>query len=82
MKAVYLEWEDSSSYTGNLWSRRERIIESTVSHCKTIGFILNETKESITVITSADGEKEGCVSGDMTIPKSAIKKRRVVTWKK
>ena len=52
--------------------------------CKTIGFVIREDKHKITVASSMDGQspKHRNVSGDMTIPRSAITKLRIVSWKK
>ena len=81
MKTVYLEWVDSKSFTGNVWVDTERVMKGGVlDRCKTIGFVLKEDANSITVVNSFDSLSE-CVSGDMTIPKCAIRKRRVVSWK-
>ena len=79
-KAVYVEWDDSSSCgSSGAWAhKRDAVIEKPI-RCKTVGFILDETDTHITLISTSDGENH--VSGDMTIPKSAIRKRRVVRWK-
>ena len=79
MKAVYVEWEDASSAFGDAWTPREDVIKRGVCKCKTIGFIIHEDKNSITVVASLHRSD---VAGDMNIPKSAIRKRRVVSWKK
>lgn len=82
MKTVYLEWVDSTSHSGNRWEDKERVIRhSGVSRCKTIGFVLKEDADQITIINSIDTKYDN-VSGDMTIPKCSIRKRRVVSWKK
>ena len=82
MKTVYLEWIDSTSITGNLWKTKELLLEKgEVDRCKTIGFIVKEDSESITIVNSFSCEQE-YVSGDVTIPKCSIRKRRVVSWKK
>ena len=80
-KATYIEWEDSISTTGNLWVERKHVERNQVDRCSTIGFVLKETKDLLTVVNSFDSQSN-CVSGDMTIPKCAIRKRRIVTWKK
>jgi len=84
LKAVYLEWYDSSSFragdSGGVWKSRADVSQAgEPCRCTTIGFILAEDEQSITIGGSYTG---GCVSGDMNIPKSAITKRRVVRWKK
>lgn len=82
MKTVYLEWVDSCSLTGNLWKSKDILLEaSEIDRCKTIGFVLKEDSESITIVNSFNSDFE-LVSGDVTIPKCAIRKRRVVSWKK
>ena len=82
MKTVYLEWIDATSHSGNRWVDRERIISASgVSLCKTIGFVLKEDADQITIITSIEAKYDS-VAGDITIPKCAIRKRRVVSWKK
>jgi len=79
-KAIYIEWEDSSAMAGRVWQEREQVSEQELCRCSTIGFVINETKDSITIAGSM--ESNDYVSGDMTIPKSAIRKRRIVSWKK
>lgn len=81
MKALYIEWIDSSSYTGNMWVPRDVVAGNNKPHkCKTIGFVLVEDEENVTLVGSFDSNNNG-VSGDITIPKCAITKRRIVTWK-
>jgi len=78
-KAIYVEWDDSSSWHSGPWChKRDASIDKPV-RCKTLGFILNETDTHITIVGSTDGDNY--ISGDMTIPKSSIRKRRVVRWK-
>jgi len=82
MKTVYLEWVDSTSWCGNAWKSKDTLLkESEVDRCKTIGFVLKEDAESITVVNSFNSDCE-LASGDVTIPKCAIRKRRIVRWKK
>ena len=81
IRATYIEWDDSVSTTGNVWVDRRQVEEMKIDRCTTIGFIIKETKELVTVVSSLDIQGDN-VSGDMTIPKSAIRKRRVVSWKK
>lgn len=81
MKAVYLEWIDSSSCSNGAWNHVDvvNLKDKEALVCITIGFILNETDTYITVYSTTDCGKY--VAGDMTIPKVAIRKRRVVSWK-
>ena len=79
-KVVYVEWDDSSSYVSTVWKSEEEVKKNPCCRCKTVGFIIDETKDSLTLAGSLDGGRY--VSGDMSIPKSAIRKRRIVSWKK
>ena len=82
MKAVYLEWLDSSSVTASAWVDERKVKNAELMLCKTIGFVLDETKEDIVIVNSFDGDKKfPYVSGDMRIPKCAIRKKRIVRWK-
>ena len=81
IRAAYIEWDDSVSTAGNAWVSRKRVEEMKIDRCTTIGFIVKETNDLVTVVNSFDIQGDN-VSGDMTIPKSAIRKRRVVSWKK
>ena len=80
MKALHLEWIDSSAMAGRVWQDRESVSEQVVCRCTTIGFVIKETRDSITIAGSMEGKNY--VSGDMTIPKSSIRKRRILSWKK
>lgn len=84
MKAVYLEWYDSSSLragdSGGVWKDREEVsVAGEPCRVTTIGFIVAEDDMSITIAGSLTGKS---AAGDMNIPKSTIVKRRVVRWKK
>ena len=82
MKAVYIEWVDSSSASGNVWVDIEKVKINKLMLCKTIGFIIDETENDLVIVNSFDGdEKRPYVSGDMRIPKCAIRKRRICRWK-
>ena len=79
-KALYVEWDDSSSMASTVWSNKEALKKNNKPcRCRTVGFVFDETSNSITLVSSLDGGDY--VSGDMTIPKPAIRKRRVVRWK-
>lgn len=78
-KAIYVEWDDSSSWNRGPWVHQRDAKVERPTRCKTLGFILEETSTHITLVGTSDGADY--VSGDMTIPKSAIRKRRVVRWK-
>ncbi len=78
MKALYLEWEDSCSLTGRVWHDQEADVEA--SKCMTAGFVIKEDKQAITIASHIT--PQGDMAGDITIPKRAITKRRVLRWKK
>lgn len=78
-RLLYLEWVDSTSaHAGSVWLHDD---ESHVKNllCKSVGFVVKEDKASITI---AGHESVNHVSGQMTIPKCAITKRRRVMVKK
>lgn len=73
LKIIYIEWVDSTSY-GGVWKPRddvEHLQENPV--IVSVGVLLRETPQSITVVGHIGS---GQVSGEMCIPKVAIKKRR------
>lgn len=78
MKALYLEWEDSSSLSGPVWRDQEANVG--VSKCMTAGFVIREDGGTITIASHIT--PQGDMAGDITIPKKAITKRRVIRWKK
>ena len=78
MKTLYIEWEDSISLSGQIWHKQDNPVAPII--CKTAGFVIEENKRSITIashITPAGG-----MAGDITIPKRAITKRRILSRKK
>ncbi len=81
MKTVYLEWVDSIMSPGGSWADLEHVKKRKLDRCCTIGFVVNETKKEITVIGSHSRSTDE-VAGSITIPKCAIRKRRIVSWKK
>jgi len=79
MKALYIEWIDSCSML-NAWNGLDDFKGLKPTLCKTIGFLVDENIDAITLAGSYCVEG-GVVSGDITIPKCAIKKRRIIIWK-
>lgn len=75
MKLVQVKWVDSHSFDG--WATLEQLKEyHIVSTCISIGWLLNDEKDSITLVPHINFDKEGetinqC-SGDMTIPRVAV----------
>ena len=78
MKALYLEWEDSSSLAGRIWHDQDSDVG--VSKCMTAGFVIREDKNSVTIASHVT--PHGDMAGDITIPKKSVTKRRVIRWKK
>lgn len=74
MRLLYVKWVDSQSTAEGTW-HTARQIDDKVKPCHSVGWVLKETKTSITLVGSHVGEEYG---GDITIPKVAIiKKRRI-----
>jgi len=85
MKTVYLEWVDAYRTGGPAWIDKRDVEKGSDPLCCSVGFIVCEDKESISIAGGLDGRdlrNSGYVSGNLTIPKSAIRKRRIVRWKK
>lgn len=78
MKALYVEWEDSCSLSGRVWHDQDDRLGT--SRCMTAGFVIKEDKGTITIASHIT--PQGHMAGDITIPKRAITKRRVLSWKK
>ena len=75
MKLVIIEWLDAQSMADGGWQRRKDVEKLTPAVVKSVGWILEETKDHVTLIAH-DGDTE--VGGDFSIPKACIKKRRVL----
>jgi hypothetical protein len=74
-KLVYVEWEDSCSFSRNGW--REIGSESlTTSKIKTIGWIVDETDTFIT-ISNCISEESNCTN-HFTIPRGCITKVKML----
>lgn len=70
---AYVEWVDSV-HTRATWAKAAEI-DTSLSIIKSIGYVVKENKESVTLACShGDGDYLGII----TIPKVAIKKRKVV----
>ena len=85
MKVVYVEWLDHSSHSSQVWRSKEEYKELKPATCRTIGFVVNEEKEFITIACTNhhiaetdDYEEENNFSGDMCILKSCITKLKEV----
>lgn len=81
-KLVYIEWEDSTGGSGR-WTDIEEMIPDPPVH-KSIGWLMHETKKWIVLVPHISGEPNHPTvlfagSGEMTIPKSAILKKKIIT---
>ena len=74
LKFKRITWIDSASITGGGWHSAEDINQLRPLEIKTAGYVVKETKDFIT-IASQVGEY-GFASGEVCIPKFAIKKRK------
>jgi hypothetical protein len=73
-KLIYLEWVDSCGNASRVWHNRDEAVECiTPLVCRSVGFVVEETRDYLTIAAHAGGDE---VSGVMSIPKCAIKKRR------
>ena len=78
-KPVYIEWFDSLGCSPN-WEFIEDDLDLEPIICKTLGFLMKESKEYIIIIphlVEVEHQKQGC--GDMMIYKKQIKKIQEIT---
>lgn len=80
MRLVALEWLDSSS--PGRWATASAIGDECAI-IRSIGWVISENDESVTIASHVSQEKDPECDGVMTIPKCCIVKRRRVTspWK-
>lgn len=76
MKTLYVEWVDSCSNASRVW-KDVKHTHRALAKCKTIGFVVEENAQFITIASCTDDDGHD-YAGEMTIPKSAITKRRRV----
>ena len=70
---IYIEWEDATSCDD--WSVARDVLEFRLSLIKTVGFLVFENDEVVTVSLNVDTSDHGC-SDYICIPKVNIKKRQ------
>jgi len=75
VRALYIEWLDASSLTGGVWHSNEDAKDLEVITVTSVGFVVAETKDSITLAPHISTDE---VCGDLCIPKCAIKKKRIL----
>jgi hypothetical protein len=71
MKKIYIEWYDA--YTKDGWERTDEAKEicEPLMLCKSIGFLLNEDKDQITICHTYNPQM---TMGMLHIPKGTIKR--------
>jgi hypothetical protein len=78
---LLIDWEDASTITHGDWLSREEVMEDAHADKflnRTVGWLLHEDKQAIILAAQvADGEKPQ-FDLVMRIPKSLIRKRRVL----
>lgn len=80
-KMVRVEWVDSSSVHSTAWGDIEEAINGGLRMierpCVSVGFLVSETEDALVLVPHLSGwplEVDDVGSGDMTIPKSAVKR--------
>lgn len=82
-RIVFIEWEDSRGSSGG-WQWASGLIRNNYCRCHSIGFVVGETDESITLASNIADMKEDDiqVNGIMVIPKCCIKTMRDIKVKR
>ena len=70
--AVIIDWFDHCSYHTNTWTAKSVIYNNTPILITTIGFIINDSKDSLVIASTIDHE-DHCMKGDLCIIKATIK---------
>jgi hypothetical protein len=70
LKLVLVEWLDSRRGEG--WVRLDEL-ESTITHCRSVGWIIAKDSQSVTLAGHLGKNPDQCC-GDVTIPKRSIQK--------
>lgn len=70
---VYVEWVDSAGQDG--WVDRQTALSGSIpSRVRSVGIVLHEDDESITLVTGEDTTHDN-VDNPITIPKVAVTRR-------
>jgi len=72
LKLILIEWVDSYSVYEQ-WDFIGHIKEPEIVNCKSVGFLIKETPESILILPHISGENEAGMGG-ICIPKVSITK--------
>ena len=79
LNLVLVEWLDSHSGKG--WQPLSDIARNGDSvHCRSVGWLVSKTKTHVVIVPHLSGEADGVPygCGDLSIPKAAIIKMRVI----
>ena len=74
---IQVEWEDSSS-TNRVWNQGDYLAKQKNQRCMSIGFLVHEDEHCVVIAGHMGLDEHPDFSGDMRIPKSAIRKRKKV----
>ena len=69
-RMVKVEWLDSCVDNG--WKSEHEVIENTVSHCESVGYLLKKDKTQVSIIQNVSDT--GNVSEQMSIPRRCVKR--------
>jgi len=70
-------WLDSHSPKGGVWIDRDEV-QHGVLKIISVGYVIHESKKSVTIASSLTGKGSNQVSGVMTIPKCSITERETL----
>lgn len=73
---VYLEWVDSTELGNGRWIGADDWQDETLATCRSVGFLLKETDDTVFLACALSDEEFG---GVWLIPKCAIRKRSLLT---
>ena len=74
MKIILIEWVDSAFMQG--WMSREAAMMHTVSRITSVGILVCEDKDKITIVQGVSDKED--VGDGITIPRVSIKKMRTL----
>jgi hypothetical protein len=76
-RLVYVEWVDSFTPTSTAWrDRHDTAADADATFvCKSVGWVVGESDANLVLVAHV-AQQEVC--GQMTIPKCAIRKRKVI----
>lgn len=73
-RLLYVEWDDHSSFGSSGWRGKDEYESGNKPlRCASVGWVVAESRDAITLVGTKGGSK---YSGDMTILKNCIRKKR------